>query len=116
MKTFKLKDSTYQTNITVLYGTLADYNKYVGRRGLQEEKEEDTTGMHVFYTTKIDNYHLIWVSTKEPRIKMINTLAHELIHLVMKRFTYIGIPINKKNDEAFAYFYASLLEQAIKKL
>lgn len=41
------------------------------------------------------------------------TLVHELAHMTFEILTYSGVPISKRNDEAFAYLIDALFAASI---
>ena len=116
MRTFKLKDSIYKTHITIFIGSLADYNKRLCQFNLKEQQDDEVKGEFQRFSLNNKGYYWVFVRGGQSRSETINTLAHELVHLVMCRFDDCSVPISRKNDEVFAYFYASLLEQAINKI
>ena len=58
----------------------------------------------------IDWYYLIVMENLED----INTLVHELIHVVFDLFADRDIPIELGNDEVFAYYYTYLYNSITK--
>lgn len=43
----------------------------------------------------------------------VGTVAHELNHVCISVFEYIGLPISDSNSEAYCYFFEHLIKQAI---
>ena|SRR3990167_4565197 len=114
MRAIKLKDDIFETEVVVYLSTMKEFNRMAKRKGFVPEDEEDTTGQHQVHFKGKATKHIIWVSSKSKN--RINILAHEMIHMAMKRFKHLNIPINLANQETFAYFYGAMLGQAVKKL
>lgn len=111
-----IKEKIFATKAEIYLCTMNEFNKVAEKKGYASEGEDDTTGLHQVVYKKDDTLHVIWVNSKTKRTDRLNILAHEMVHLVMKRFKRIAVPIGPKNEETFAYFYASMLAEAAKKI
>lgn len=114
MRKFKIPDQTYETEIIVIICP----SKVMEKKFNWKDSEENTHGMFLskMDRKKKETHYFIWLNSKKPSKRYHRVLSHELIHLVFQRFKDIGIPVNIKNDETFAYFYEALLAAALKKI
>lgn len=94
-KKFKIKDNVYKTELTVTFKKLP-----VNEGGVFYIK-----GGKYFIDISID------VDEKE----VIGLFFHEVIHYAVAIFCKSGIVIDKKNDEAFAFFCEWVLNEIFTK-
>lgn len=116
MKRVVIKDNVFETKIEVYLCTRQQFNNIARRRGWKEEDESDTTGSMQSHYGEGQSRYVVWVSSQANNSEMLNIVAHELVHLTMRRFKDMNVQVNLKNDEVFAYFYASILQRIMKKL
>lgn len=70
---------------------------------------ERTKGVHVrvFDEKKDESVYVCGWFDRNP-----STLVHELAHMTFDVLTYSGVPISKRNDEAFAYLIDRLFSES----
>ena len=78
------------------------------QRQIDDSEYKNIAGVHglstrLYDTDKDESVYLIGVFDGRDR-----TLVHELAHTCFEMLTYSGVPISRRNDEAFAYLMDSL--------
>lgn len=116
MKVIRIKEDVFSTKVQIFVCSMKKFNELAERNGFAPEGDEDTTGTHQVHYKGGSSTHIIWIKGEASKEEKIDILAHEMIHLVMKRFKNLQVPIGPKNEETFAYFYASMFTKALYKL
>ena len=124
MKTFKLKDPLFMSDITLLLG--GDEHKlrrYLERRFGQdfkmmnkgqevdfEKQQLSNDGMEFYVEEGEDMLYFVWISSMS-----IDTLHHEISHLTFDVLSNVGLTLAEASEETYTYWAANLFDQASKK-
>lgn len=97
-------DRVYRRWLCVMIGTPEDFKAEIEKQGYDEDINPSTAkGMCISLTpentTTNQNCAIIWM----PKWDM-TTLVHELIHFVMLCLDDVGVPMERNNTEAVAFY------------
>lgn len=129
MKTAKIIDEVYCCKLIVIVcKDYEDFRKYFHRyykaRGkdiIPSEYEEGVAGEywvknHNRDKEKYSQTHMIWLRDFKKKPHEIAILSHELMHYVAHVMGDKGLELSPKTDEAYAYYYESMLRRILEKL
>jgi hypothetical protein len=119
MKSKKIKDPIYNCDITIVF----DCDRQEFHRWLEQKyktvKLDDcvTIGEHINITNPNTwHRHYLWFSKSDFTIKTYGVIIHEVFHCAMDCFYEAGLKINKKTNEAFAYYQGFIFEEVLRVL
>lgn len=109
MKEVEIDLDLYNAVITVVRGT----KKQLEQKKIDINEAYDVVILwdsedNTWWCFNIGWHYFIFIEWKQPDI-----LVHELYHLVNKISMRIGLPINKENDEFWAYLIWYLYKKAL---
>lgn len=98
-----ISDPVYKFNVNFVYGmTYAQFIEYANKccgSVVSVTQSEIKGTLACFFHDDDKGWFLLWC----PFNVRQSSVAHEMVHLVMRMFLLKGVPIAIQNDETFAY-------------
>ena len=108
LKRYKVEDPIYGYDLQIYLGSQENIYNYLKKLKVPEEFAKQITEADAVFLnskeTELD-YEIIGLTQKS-----VSNLTHEVIHCAFFVLTDVGIPIDLKTDEAFAYYCETLLD------
>lgn len=117
LKAKQIEVPPYGAYVTFIYSNCYDtILNYCTKDKLSEEdlnyiSKKDYEGVHL--PTMDRGYYLI-VKKNKDKYEEIDTITHEISHLVTDILYHSGVKFNRKNDEAYAYLTGYLNKEFFK--
>ena len=107
--------SPYKVPVTLLYGTRKEINAWLSKRAKTPLNETAVANCSVYSSNDDGKGEWIILSLIKHAgaVFEICALVHEVTHCAVFTFDRVGIPIEEKNDEAFAYYVENLTYQCL---
>lgn len=114
---YELQEDVYQTTLYLYLGTdFEGINKHAldklnitgSDNWLKDENAAE--GISIINT---DNSYIIHFRKLRPKVE---TIVHEVVHLVCSHFRHVGIPLTKSTEESYAYYIDYWTELIMKTL
>ena len=116
MKVKKIKDPIYNRDITLVYECdKEEFLQYVEKKHKNLKLERYFTyAEHIGISSETTWVrHYLWIKRNDFYIKDYGIIIHEVFHCVRDCFDEIGMKINEKTNEAFAYYQEYIFEQVL---
>lgn len=117
----KLKEHTihmgmFDFSVNFVWGDHEQAKKYVAYKFEINEAEEDTLD----FLARGKTFHrsgycpIVWVPGKPKTAREYATLSHEMFHATCHLMEWVGILLEKSNEEVYAHAQAHLTYEALK--
>ena len=112
MKMLKIHDPMFSLPISLFVGSWEDFVKMKKKIFGEKDKSDAGRGGH---TVSDGCQTVMWIADIE-KAQSFPTIVHEVFHHAMNVAHFRGVPLEKDNDEVFAYYVEMITRNIIREV
>jgi len=110
---FRVKLDVFNQEVTVIYGTFKDFNKYFPTSPVTEERFNHSYGIYA----ATSEYYAIGFNEELTRSDhIVSTISHEVMHITHLILDAAEINLTGPTNEVYAYMVGYLVGEITKKI